>query len=241
MPRRQRLYARVRSAVPFSARAARVRCTLPTRNERCSRHAVVPTTPWRRSSSVRVHDAGPTETVARFGRGRSLLGRLVRKLRPRRFVRTRSSSPREWRRLPIGAELAPSGGVHFRVWAPRVAQVEVEVDGQRIRLETEPGGYHSGPAPAIRAGARYAYRLDGGPPLSGSRVSIPARRPPRAVRGDRSGGLRVDGHPVARRPARGPGALRDARRHVHDRPGRGAAAAQRAAGAGAGWASPSWR
>ena len=78
---------------------------------------------------------------------------------------TRSSSPREWRRLPIGAELAPSGGVHFRLWAPRVAQVEVEVDGQRIRLETEPGGYHSGLAPAIRAGARYAYHLDGGPPL----------------------------------------------------------------------------
>jgi len=24
-----------------------------------------------------------------------------------------------WRRLPIGAELSPGDGVHFRVWAPR--------------------------------------------------------------------------------------------------------------------------
>jgi maltooligosyltrehalose trehalohydrolase len=79
-------------------------------------------------------------------------------------VRQRSSSPPAWRRLPVGAELAPKGGVHFRVWAPRVGRVEVEIGNERVPLETEPGGYHSGRVPTIGAGARYAFRLDGGPP-----------------------------------------------------------------------------
>jgi maltooligosyltrehalose trehalohydrolase len=80
-------------------------------------------------------------------------------------VRTRSCSRPAWRRLPVGAEIAPEGGVHFRVWAPRTARVEVELGDERIRLDAEPHGYHSGLALAIRASARYAYRLDGGPAL----------------------------------------------------------------------------
>jgi maltooligosyltrehalose trehalohydrolase len=78
-------------------------------------------------------------------------------------VRTRSSSPPAWRRLPIGAELAPEGGVHFRVWAPQAARVEVELGDQRIHLDAEPHGYHSGRVPAVAAGTRYTYHLDGGP------------------------------------------------------------------------------
>ena len=70
----------------------------------------------------------------------------------------------EWRRLPIGAELAPKGGGHFRVWAPETSQVEVDLGDRRVRLDPESHGYHSGLAPAVEAGTRYAYRLDGGPP-----------------------------------------------------------------------------
>ena len=33
------------------------------------------------------------------------------------------------RRLPIGAEPQPYGGVHFRVWAPRCRAAAVEVEG----------------------------------------------------------------------------------------------------------------
>ena len=33
------------------------------------------------------------------------------------------------RRLPVGAEPQPGGGVHFRVWAPRCREVVVEIEG----------------------------------------------------------------------------------------------------------------
>ncbi len=65
------------------------------------------------------------------------------------------------RRLPIGAELTASG-VHFRVWAPARRTVEVVADaGAVFALAPEPGGYFSGEAPGIGAGARYRFRLDG--------------------------------------------------------------------------------
>lgn len=76
--------------------------------------------------------------------------------------RERSSTP-AWRHLAIGAELAPKGGGHFRVWAPEAAHVEVDLGDRRVRLDPEPHGYHSGFVPAAQAGIRYAYRLDGGP------------------------------------------------------------------------------
>ena len=70
------------------------------------------------------------------------------------------------RRLPIGAEVLPGGGVHFRVWAPRRRAVEVvfERDEKRavnLRLAAEDGGYFSGLAPDAGAGALYRFRLDG--------------------------------------------------------------------------------
>jgi maltooligosyltrehalose trehalohydrolase len=70
------------------------------------------------------------------------------------------------RRLPVGAEIAPDGGVHFRVWAPRATRVDVV-------LETGPGspdvrplaadgdGYFAGFAPLAAAATGYRYRLDG--------------------------------------------------------------------------------
>jgi maltooligosyltrehalose trehalohydrolase len=72
------------------------------------------------------------------------------------------------RRLPIGAEVLPDGGVHFRVWAPRCTRVDVVLeDGDGtvlslcIPLEPEAGGYFSAMAAEARAGMRYRYALDG--------------------------------------------------------------------------------
>jgi maltooligosyltrehalose trehalohydrolase len=67
--------------------------------------------------------------------------------------------------VPVGAEIAPEGGGHFRVWAPRAGAVTVELDDRQVKLEPEREGYHSGLVPDLRAGARYRYRLDGGLPF----------------------------------------------------------------------------
>lgn len=67
------------------------------------------------------------------------------------------------RRLPVGAELQPAGGVHFRVWAPRRKRVEVALEGGGLHaLEAEGNGYFSGLAESLGPGTRYRYRLDGG-------------------------------------------------------------------------------
>ena len=65
------------------------------------------------------------------------------------------------RRLPIGAEVAPSGGVHFRVWAPKRRRVEVESDGAFTELERDAHGYFAGLVPGLANGSRYKFRLDG--------------------------------------------------------------------------------
>jgi maltooligosyltrehalose trehalohydrolase len=75
------------------------------------------------------------------------------------------------RRLPVGAEVQPAGGVHFRVWAPRRREVEVVLEGPhavgsgpgvaRHVLEPEADGYFSALVPEARAGSLYRYRLDG--------------------------------------------------------------------------------
>jgi maltooligosyltrehalose trehalohydrolase len=77
---------------------------------------------------------------------------------------TSSSSPAAHtafrRRLPIGAELAGSGTVHFRVWAPQATRVEAaSADGRRAALTRENSGYFSGTL-AAAAGDRYHFRLD---------------------------------------------------------------------------------
>ena len=69
------------------------------------------------------------------------------------------------RRLPIGAEVQASGGVHFRVWAPRARRVALVVAGAgasapALDLEPEPGGYFAGHAPRAGAGTLYHFRLD---------------------------------------------------------------------------------
>ncbi len=70
------------------------------------------------------------------------------------------------RRLPVGAEVQPGGGVHFRVWAPRRREVEVVLEGgPPVRLGGEGGGYFSGRVAEAGAGTRYRYRLDGEGPF----------------------------------------------------------------------------
>jgi maltooligosyltrehalose trehalohydrolase len=70
--------------------------------------------------------------------------------------------------LPIGAELTPSGGVDFRVWAPRSRTVAVESFRENAapetiaELEDEGGGYFSGNVPTAGAGLRYRFKLDHG-------------------------------------------------------------------------------
>lgn len=71
------------------------------------------------------------------------------------------------RRLPIGAEVQPGGGTHFRVWAPDSKSASVELYGgtkiiRSATLAGEPGGYFSALIPDAPAGSLYKFRLDQG-------------------------------------------------------------------------------
>jgi len=67
------------------------------------------------------------------------------------------------RRLPIGAEPQPDGGVHFRLWAPRCREVAVEIEGLKPTvMEAEADGYFSCGVRSARVGMRYRFRLDRG-------------------------------------------------------------------------------
>lgn len=84
------------------------------------------------------------------------------------------------RRLPVGAEVQPSGGTHFRVWAPRCREVQVVLEGpssgpaedkEELDLVRDSDGYFSRLIPSAGAGSRYRYRLDGGEELYPDPVS----------------------------------------------------------------------
>jgi maltooligosyltrehalose trehalohydrolase len=62
----------------------------------------------------------------------------------------------------VGAEPAPGGGVHFRVWAPGRQTVAVVLgDGKRATgLTPEAGGYFSGLVREASAGSTYRFLLD---------------------------------------------------------------------------------
>jgi maltooligosyltrehalose trehalohydrolase len=85
--------------------------------------------------------------------------------------------PRTKRRLPIGAEILPDGGVSFRLWAPkpdRVALVIRPDSGEPIHLpmEKEDGGYYSLTTEQAQPGTRYGFSLNG----SGRILPDPASR-----------------------------------------------------------------
>ena len=68
------------------------------------------------------------------------------------------------RRLPVGAEVVPGQGVHFRVWAPEHTSVDVVIAGDPPSfhpLDSEEGGYFSGLVTTAHTGTLYKYRLDG--------------------------------------------------------------------------------
>jgi maltooligosyltrehalose trehalohydrolase len=76
--------------------------------------------------------------------------------------------PHEQRRLPIGAEPVASGGVDFRLWAPKRQSVEVIFEGQAapsLKLAREKDGYFSGFSPEARTGHLYRVRLENAPHL----------------------------------------------------------------------------
>jgi maltooligosyltrehalose trehalohydrolase len=73
------------------------------------------------------------------------------------------------RRYPVGAEVLPEGGVHFRVWAPQRQAVTVVLEGRAgdagrtpvlLPLAAEGNGYFSGHARQAANGSRYRFRLD---------------------------------------------------------------------------------
>ena len=84
----------------------------------------------------------------------------------------KTSSKTLARRSPVGAELVPGGGVHFRVWAPDCQKVEVFLEPEDHCSQKEPisrelgsdqSGYFCGHVPEARAGTLYRFRLDGDP------------------------------------------------------------------------------
>ena len=65
------------------------------------------------------------------------------------------------RHLPVGAEVLPSGGVSFKVWAPNHRRLQVAVEGgAEVDLKPEGQGYFSGKVSSAAAGDLYRYRLD---------------------------------------------------------------------------------
>jgi maltooligosyltrehalose trehalohydrolase len=72
------------------------------------------------------------------------------------------------RRLPVGAEVLPQGGVHFRVWVSRCQQVTVVIETGlesgaaelTVALMPERNGYFSGLVASAGAGMLYRYRVE---------------------------------------------------------------------------------
>ncbi|HET9845167.1 MAG TPA: malto-oligosyltrehalose trehalohydrolase [Nitrospira sp.] len=75
---------------------------------------------------------------------------------------TTTASPAAWQ-MTLGAQVE-TGGVRFRVWAPKRARVDVvlEEGGRSFPLMKDEAGYFSGLVPIARAGMLYRYRLDNG-------------------------------------------------------------------------------
>jgi maltooligosyltrehalose trehalohydrolase len=65
--------------------------------------------------------------------------------------------------MTLGAQVE-TGGVRFRVWAPKRARVDVvlEESGRSFPLMKDEAGYFSGLVPIATAGMLYRYRLDNG-------------------------------------------------------------------------------
>lgn len=61
-------------------------------------------------------------------------------------------------RLPFGAEIV-EGGVHFRLWAPKLDRVSLVIEGgPELAMQAEGGGWFALATEAAQAGTRYRYR-----------------------------------------------------------------------------------
>jgi maltooligosyltrehalose trehalohydrolase len=85
--------------------------------------------------------------------------------------------------MPFGAEVRVDGGTRFRLWAPSVASVELELLGPAVRallpMQAAGDGWHELAARDAAPGAHYRFVLDGG-----LAVADPAsRRNPQDVHG----------------------------------------------------------
>jgi len=77
--------------------------------------------------------------------------------------------------MPFGARLDPAGGAEFRLWAPALAQVRLELRegdaAQELAMQAQSGGWHRLQVPHARAGDAYRFVLP-----DGRRVPDPASR-----------------------------------------------------------------
>jgi len=66
--------------------------------------------------------------------------------------------------MPFGAELAPEGGVRFRLWAPAHQRIALKLEGlqETLPLQREHLGWHALTTGHAGAGARYRYALPDG-------------------------------------------------------------------------------
>ena len=64
--------------------------------------------------------------------------------------------------MPFGAEVLPTGGVRFRLWAPAAKQVDLAFENQYFPMNREADGWYEHIHHRARAGSRYCYRIDGG-------------------------------------------------------------------------------
>ena len=64
--------------------------------------------------------------------------------------------------MPFGARCLPGGGARFRLWAPGAQAVELVLDGASSPMPAAADGWFESTARDARAGARYAFRIDGG-------------------------------------------------------------------------------
>lgn len=86
-------------------------------------------------------------------------------------MKEESAAPAK-RRMPVGAEIIPGGGVHFRVWAPGRSSVAVVLDpsepeadreAKEFPLQNDNNGCFSVLLAQVAAGALYRFRLDDDP------------------------------------------------------------------------------
>src|SRR5579872_3738332 len=80
---------------------------------------------------------------------------------------TLTEAPSISRTLAVGPELQPTGGTHFRVWAPKRKKVDVVLlspgeANRAVTLDSESNGYFSGLVAEATAGSQYKFRLDQG-------------------------------------------------------------------------------